>query len=134
VIGQAIAREAPAIDGFLRAAQATLVPEAEARRLGLLEPGESYDPVVPDADEMRAHCLVALKELGALQNGQAVPLEWCYEAARAIALAATGECDFDLGGCDNARVLKLIHDAVLKIVVDERRAARGGADDDDIPF
>jgi hypothetical protein len=131
-IAAEIERDDPVLARFLGEAQARLVPEAEAKRLGLLDPDESYADRVPDPDEPRRLLLTALKELGATQTGRAVSLAWCVDAAATLAREATGEVGFDLHGCDNGGVLRLLLDRTLALLTAERD--RKGALDEDIPF
>jgi hypothetical protein len=131
-IAAEIERDDPVLARFLDEAQARLVPEAEAKRLGLLGPDESYAERVPDPDEPRRLLLTALKELGALQTGQAVPLGWCVQAAEVLAMEHTGELGFDLHANDNAAAIRAVLDRALLLIAAERR--KKGALDEDIPF
>lgn len=131
-IDAAIAREMPGASKLLDEMDARLVPEGKAKDLGLLAPDESYDPDVPDPNEIRAKLLIALKELGKLQTGRPVPLKWCHDAATEIAEYQTGECDFDLEENDNIGAIQIILDATLVLVAAEMRKA--SPPDPDIPF
>jgi hypothetical protein len=129
-IGDALAREAPAIRAFLDECGAGLVPEGKARALGLLGPDETY---APNLDELRRELLVTLKEIGKRQVGRAVETRWCFHAARELAEATMGVCDFNLAHEDNAEALRAVLDAARKQLAVELKKERSSPEDD-IPF